>query len=197
MKINSNQENRWIGSAGGPCIIISSNDLSKWSGTGKIDAIKDGKYEEADDFMDASQAHYGLACEGFEDIVKVEIDDFEYTPLIIGGEPSQMKFTDTDEQGTFYLVRWVYGESEEEFEGYMSFDNFNKIDTWQEDFHVNIDAEFSLMDSAICGIDIPELDDAGDFISFSVIKGSYEVSTVEYEPDEETCMLIHRFKKKG
>ncbi len=195
---NLKSNSKWIASAGGPCIIIQSSDLFKWSGTGDINFVKEGEFREADDFMDFTQAHYGLACDNDHDyLTKIEVDDFSNLVLVVGDEPLQMKFTPTSENGVFYLVKWCYGESEEEFEEYMQISNLEQLTGWEDHFQFEVKhEEFVLMDAAICGLDLKlsNVLDSEDFLRFNIPLGLYSLSTITYDPDEDTQMLIHRFK---
>ena len=180
---------KWINSTGGPCIIISKKDSPSWSGIGSIEAAKIQSFEEVDNFMDHNQSHYGLACAIEDEIAIISINSEGNSIIVIGDEPSQM--TIISNNNTFMVVKWISGESKEEFERYLNIEKLDNIDNWTSNFEVNLNLEsYILIDSSESGFDF----DSSNAIEVKVKKGIYSMDTNFFSPNEHISMNIHRFK---
>lgn len=194
-----NAKKQWMVSGGGPSIIIAEKDRTKWSGTSTVTANKEGRFEEAKDILSATECHYGLACSKFTAISPISIEDDTLPVIVIGEEPLSMDIVTSEESDAFYIVKEQYAETEEEYFEFIKFDNLQTDAELQDEWERNFEIEFSetnlvLMDAAIWGA--KELDEnKKDNAPFTIKSGKYQVSTAEYEPDDEYSMIVHKFEK--
>lgn len=182
----------WQQSTGGPSIIISKDTVQFWSGVGSFSGAEKMEFEEADDFMDPSQCHYGQACNIEEEIGVIDWLYDNSAVLVIADQPSLMTLLQDPDEGTSYVVKWIYGNSMEEFTQYLQLPSLRKLESWKKYYQLRYRSrEYCLMDSSVPGFDRED----EPILEFQLSPGNYEISTLSYEPDPETAMDLIRLKK--
>ncbi len=176
---------KWIQSAGGPLVVLPEEALNVWSGRYKRDLYLKGVFEEADNFLNRTEADYGKAC-SVDDFLGV-IEGKKGSVLVLGDEPlpTTLYHSSKNEAG---IARVYYGK--ENIEEVINGLSINKIIHWKFGLTVafNSNNQF-LFDAALAGEDLKNLD---EFLSIRLTPGLYKVFTHVYEPDEETKLLLHR-----
>lgn len=183
----------WIESAGGPLIIISDNAIHLWSGIYKREPYLLGIYEDADDFMDSTEADYGKACLVDDYLGLIEMG--EENCLVLGDEPMPTTFF-TSEDNEINIARFYYygiKDSEHSVDKLLTDLNLALIDNWKYEFTVtfNSDKQF-LFDSAVDGKELHKRQENTDFLLSHLTPGKYKVFTAIFEPNEETKLFLHR-----
>lgn len=181
---------RWIESTGGPLVLIADKSYQLWSGTLKRVSYLENRFEHADDFMDPDESDYGKAC-GVQDYLGV-VDVGNDFALILGDEPLLTTALETRD-GRFILARWIYADDNLFVENTLKVLKIDNINHWELGltFSISSDAQY-LFDSAS---NSRLLSEGEEKLSLSIAKGSYEIWTSVYEPNEKTKLLIHRFDR--
>jgi hypothetical protein len=180
----------WIGSTGGPLILISDKSYGLWSGILKRDSYLNNKIEEADDFLNADEADYGKACsiQGYLGVVNIGDD----TALILGDEPLLTTVIYSTDKMVI-IARWYYGENDELVDNYLNTIDLNSIDNWELSltFKLNSDRQY-LFDSACSETMINKK--ANGFLHLDIKQGEHKIWTTIYEPDSTTRLIIHKLE---
>jgi hypothetical protein len=188
-----NKKMKWINSTGGSSIIIASSNVDKWSGVGTINSALIKEFEEAEDFMDPNQCHYGQACEIEDEIGLIKIQDNSIQVIIIGDEPLQMTLIENTEKDCFIIVKWSCGESLQEFESFLDFNKIEPLPDWTELFKTEFRSnKYIIMDSSESGFELEK----DELIEFELKEGDYNISSFTYSPNEKTTMYLYKFKIK-
>ena len=166
-------------------MVIEQKYLEFWEGS---DAPSDGRVVEANFRWGLEVAtDYDRACD-IEDYIGL-IDVGEGKAIVLGGDVLATTWLPLLKSQDGILVRWFYGNSEDEvisIAGSLS-DESGK----DENFEFTIeDSDLVLFAACESGSDnvYPRL-------KYSLPKGTYKISTIEYE-DEQTSVICHRFRKK-
>ncbi|WP_170110650.1 Imm21 family immunity protein [Flavilitoribacter nigricans] len=183
---------KWIGSLGGPSVIIGAPLLKLWSGIGSVEGAGRGEYEEVEDSMDPQQSHYGLACSVEDPIASVRIAEGGDAVIVIGDLPDLMTVIGESRYGNKIIAKWDYGDSTEEFESFLDYERLNQLNGWTINFDIQLeDRKFYLLDATVSGFDLF----GQDVIIFYLQPGHYQVSTLQYQPNDRTSMLLHRIRR--
>ena len=176
--------------------MIERRCVANWSGVGNIEAALAQKFVEAEDFMDPAQCHYGQACQVDEQqkpIAVISIEPKAIPVIVIADEPLQMTVIATSSHGHIMIVKWVYGDSEEEFESFLDSDNIFKLEGWNTEFRTLLHSgTYLLLDSSEIGFDY----DQNNSIPIEIEGGEFEISSLTYSPNENTSMVVHRFTRQ-
>ena len=183
----------WLTTYGGPSIIIGKNNLKHWSGVGSIEASREFKFDEVEDFMNPELSHYGQACE-IENLVGIiKNSEIPEPILVIADEPNPTTILTDTVNTRILIVKWNYGESEEEFESFISFRKLVNLENWQVEFEVELlKKNYVLVDATITGFDTKY----EPMLKFEIEPGKYQVSTRMYEPNEDTSMFLHKLSRQ-
>ena len=181
---------KWVATGGGPLIVVPVEIAHHWRGdemiwppTGNLETIWEAVRKSSD---------YDRACgvEGYLGVLAVGPG----TCLILGDEPMQTAFIPATGGGL--LVRWMYAEGEEEV--------LRAVESapeaiWQPTpYRLRVGrGGLLLFDSVFPGDGLPSI--CGDganvpWLKVPVSRGTYEVDTADYVPDEETHLILHRLR---
>ncbi len=185
------QQLKWIESEGGPLVFIGEQHYKLWSGICNRDAWLRGNETEAGDFMDADQADYGTACEVEGYIGAVDVANGK--ALVLGDEPAPTAYLKKDEN-TFILARWIYAADENAIGEQLAKMQLQEMEDWTLETTFAIDSAKSyLFDAATTWNDLtPENE---DFLELHIQPGNYKIWTVDFMPDDETHIVLHRFER--
>ncbi len=176
---------KWVASAGGPSAIIAEKDLKKWVGCfGKI-SVQTGEFHWEKDLAYPDKTHYDSVCE-FEGLVGVVVVD-GIQVIVLGDEPATTAWHPFPDKQGGLLIRWIYANGMEAVKKMLK-----QIPAhgWTHETEVDIEsAELILFDSAALGTEIEES------IELRLTPGRYEISSLEYHPDDQTHFRLHRMIK--
>ena len=183
----------WVGTGGGPLIVIPAEIAHHWRGdeaiwppTGDLSLIWETVRKNSD---------YGRACnvDGYLGVLEVGPG----MCLVLGDEPMQTTMLPTE--GGCLIVRWMYAESEEDV---LSAARSVPEDLWEETPH-RIDVGIGgllILDSAYPGDGRPTACGDGANVSWlnvALPPGTYTVDTADYHPDDLTRLILHRLRRSG
>lgn len=173
---------RWINSAGGPLILLSSEYLDAWFGC--FHSGSDG-LEAADDPLDI-RTDYGRACAVKDYLGVVEVSDGE--ALVLGDEPlSTAWWPLSSAEGV--LIRWVYGDDHAEIMQYLA--RVDDMNWTPSGITLRVSKHpLYLFDAASPG------DEADDRLILLLDEGHYDVATGDLRPDPNTNLLLHRLSRR-
>ena len=160
----------WIGTLGGPLILMEREALMHWKGDVAV-----GK--ESDRF---EQSDYERACEVSDWLGSIEVGDRMALVLAMPNETAIFKI----DSKSALIVRWIWGESDEQVQGILRDFDFNQ--SWI-DAEANIQCESGeliLFDSVIDGRAI------SDFLIIDVEPGLYTATTLSYQHNKETNLFL-------
>ena len=185
------QQLKWIDSIGDLFLLISEKQRDTWSGIANRALWLNGVTEIADDFTDPLQADYGAACKVQEHFGVVDLENGQ--ALVLAQIRASTACFSRGED-VFFIVRWMHAPDEAHvsavIEKFMPDDSTAWI--FETDFFID-SATCFLFDPGLTWHKLQELND--DFLELRVKPGNYKISSVDYEPDEETHLLIHRFAR--
>lgn len=175
----------WVDGEGGPLILIEEKYLSNWEGS---DSPSNNRVVEAKFRWNEQEiaTDYDRACD-VDDFIGV-VDVGAGKALVLGDEPNAATWIELENKVDGILVRWVYGESEDEV--------INAAKSISTDTGKREDFVFSVEDSSLVLFAACESysDSLYPRLKFKLHNGRYEVSTIEYK-DERTSVICHRFRK--
>lgn len=167
----------WIKSGGGPLICMEKQLAPYWRGTRTSGGHSTNKIFAND---------YDRACSVSDYVGKISIDDQQ--ALILGDMPLQTLIWETDSNLPI-LVRVFYADPYtdvvEKLNAMQNLDFSNPIEII--DFDI-IFGHMIVFDSAYSGSDLSKLQ-----LSFELPQGKYMVVTKQFEPDDRTSVLLHKF----
>jgi hypothetical protein len=181
---------RWVVSGGGPLIVVPSEiahhwrgDETTWPPTGDLDSIWEAVRSNSD---------YGRAC-GVDDYLGV----LACGPggcLILGDEPMQTTILPAKDGGL--IVRWMWAESDDDV---LRAVRSVPEGVWEATPHrFNLGGGgLLLFDSAYPGDDLPTTSEGADvpWLKVAVPSGTFEIDTADYQPDEQTRLILHRLRR--
>lgn len=162
---------KWLESAGGPLLLLEEHLLAHWHGAfSKSTQISTTDYDRAcniDDYIGIIEVGSGYG-------------------IVLGEEPFSTAWLQLPNPHNSFLVRWVFAENEAAVIDALSELQETK---WKK---TGAKIQFSngklvLFDSACKGTNID------DNLQIEISKGQYEVETLNYEPNEQTSIILHRF----
>jgi Immunity protein 21 len=186
----SMHELQWVQSGGGPLIVIPVEIAHHWRGDGGL-GLPNGDLSMVWDKV-RDHTDYGRAC-GVEDYLGM----LEVGPgvcLVLGDEPMDTAFLPTEDGGIF--VRWLHAENEGEVAQALQ---VVPEDAWEPSlhrFHVG-SGGLLLFDSACPGDDLPSprIEGIVSWIRSPIPRGTYQVDTADYQPDDHTRLILHRLQR--
>jgi len=113
--------------------------------------------------------------------------------LVLGDEPMQTAWVPPCTEAGGMMVRWVFAESEDEVVEWLG-----KIPDaiFRPECLFRVERPTLLLfDSGLAGRNVKSRPE--EYLSIELEPGLYEIETAIYEPDERTCMVVHRFKRSG
>ena len=163
----------WVESYGGPLVLIEKNLLHEWGG---IDTSSDPDYS----------SDYDRACTVDDYAGKLSIPGGEV--IIFGDEPSRTSFVRFSDR-KFMIVRWRWAPDADTVNRYLQ-----ELDKLHFKYNGRIQTRFNdnnvlIFDSSIRDPGSTEL------LSIDLLPGSYVLETTMFEPDRETCLLLHKLQR--
>jgi hypothetical protein len=178
----------WIESAGGPLLLLSEKNLGNWGG---VFALVSGPAAAASYSPGGNPTDYDRACsvEGLIGLITIGAEE----GVVFGGEPLQTAWLPRHAARGGMIVRWVFGESENEF-----LDWTDKIP--EEVFHLDGPCRFKgprlfLFDAGLAGHNVKTRPD--EYLLIELEPGAYDIKTAVYQPDDRTSMVVHRFQPRS
>ena len=167
---NNSEELVWIESTGGPLILVEAPLVSDWGGheSGSVIGVTD----------------YERACRVTGYIGRVDVGIGQ--AIVLGDQPYATTWWCPNDHDTGLLVRWGCADGEEEVLEALA--NLPK-DGWEK-ANVDVDIAYEtllLFDSAFPGYDV------GASIPIHLSRGHYRLETLDFEPNERTELIVHRF----
>jgi hypothetical protein len=173
---------RWIESAGGPLLLLSEKRLGDWGGV--FDLIS-GPAATASYSPGGKPTDYDRACsvDAFIGVISVGTDE----GVVLGDEPMRTAWIPYHSGNGGIVVRWVFGESEEEFLNWI-----DKIpeSLFQAEGAFNVkEPRLLLFDSAAAGCNVATRPE--EYLSIELQPGRYQIRTAVFRPDKRSCMVVH------
>ena len=159
---------KWIDSAGGPLIVTERRSLAHWNGSDNED--------------------YASACsvDGYAGVIMKN----QYPVLVLGDAPNSTAIFNLGDS-TVVLVRWLYAETESDVMAHLAKIEEREFNNPNESVEIEWgNDELLLFDSALPG---DEADN--ESLQFRLVPGRYKVDTIEFKPDKNTFLILHRFTK--
>jgi hypothetical protein len=183
-------ELNWIESAGGPLILLPLPDLLLWEG---IRPPSGGRTVEANfrwkDKNDPA-TDYDRACDIRDLLGIVHMGQVE--ALVLGDEPLATAWLPDKGRSGGVVVRWRYAESDQSVASRQAEILAQEAAEPAVTLHVP-SSPLLMFDSAVAGSDL-EMTQA---LRIELQPGTYRVSSAEFNPDENTSLLLHRFELIG
>lgn len=185
------QQLKWIDAVGDLFLLISEKQRNTWSGIANRNAWKNGIAEIAEDFRDPLQSDYGAACDVPGHFGVVELESGQ--ALVIANVRASAAYFSRGEN-EFFIARWMYAPDQEHVSTVL--EKFTPAETngWVYETDFTIDSTTCyLFDPGLTWQKLQELNE--DFLELQVMPGSYKIWSIDYMPDDETHLLIHRFER--
>jgi hypothetical protein len=181
---------KWVATGGGPLILVPVEVALHWRGTDGIGPSSKVKVSWGED--DFSGTDYGRAC-GVDDYLGV-LACGPGDCLILGDEPMQTTFLPMKDCGL--IVRWMWAECEEDVLRAVRSVPENVWEATPHRLQVG-EGDLLLFDSAYPGDDLPKTGDGAEipWLKLPVPRGTYEIDTADYQPDERTRLILHRLRR--
>ena len=187
---------RWMGSGGGPLLLVPGEHLPSWEGT---DPPSGGRQIEAQfrwSGQDEPATDYDRACDVEEWLGLLDIGAGE--GVVLGGEPlstawqTSVPSPASEDNAGGILIRYMYANSEA-----AAIDALEHLSesVWQDTSMVlGVGREpLYLFDAAYPGSQLV----GEDYLTVHLPPGRYALATAEYEPDRHTSLLVHRLTRIG
>ena len=183
-------EFNWIESAGGPLILLPLSDLSLWEGSRPPSA---GRTVEANfrwnDESDPA-TDYDRACDIKDLLGIVQVGQVE--ALVLGDEPLPTAWLPYKGRPGGVAVRWRYADNEQSVASRLAEILAHEAAEPAVTLHVP-SSTLLMFDSAVAGADL----ETAEGLLIELQPATYRVSSAEFNPDERTSLLLHRFELIG
>ncbi|MCZ7667020.1 MAG: immunity 21 family protein [Chloroflexi bacterium] len=176
---------RWITSEGGPLLLLDERSLNEWGG---VIELLTGPPASESWSPGGKPTDYDRACsvEGYVGLIPVGTQK----AVVLGGEPLRTAWMPGRTMAGGMFVRWFFGESEVDF---LNWANRVPKDTFRSDGEVAWQRRsLVLFDAAVAGRNVKKRPE--EYLSIEFEPGIYEIKTAVYQPDAQTCMVVHRFE---
>ena len=160
----------WVESTGGPLILLEEDLVPYWRG-----------YLSA---SDSGMSDYQRACEVSDYLGSIEVGS--RSGVVLGEQPFSSTWWQDRELDHGMIVRWICAENEAPV--IQALTNLSASNWQRTDVVLEVTkGSLLLFDSASPGNDIET------FILIQFPKGTYIAETLHYEPNQDTCLILHRF----
>lgn len=175
---------KWINSNGGPLIILSENLLKDWSGNEIIinNCLKDSK--TVGNYI----TDYERACTMQEYINLIAVGN-DYG-IILGDIPMATLWVPISKVNGGILVRCLFANQGADIIDLVRQINLDRFPVSTLEW-LNTAMRIIVMDSAFPGESTYMLET--NKINVDLQPGKYYISTMEYNPDEDTSLILHLF----
>lgn len=162
----------WIESSGGPLILIEKIYLKEWGG---VDCSSDSNYS----------SDYDRACDTDEYAEVISIPSGQ--AVVFGDEPNRTTVV-TKSGSEAIIIRWRWAPNEAEILKYLGEMEQSDFDLVKA-LHLRLRGEeVVVFDSSFKGAE------ASKFLNIRLRSGEFVLETAMFEPDNETCLLLHRLR---
>ena len=175
---------QWIESAGGPLLLLSEQSFGNWGG---VLALASGPAAHASYIPGGKPSVYDRACSVEWYIGLIEIGAEQ--GVVLGGEPLRTAWLPVRGKSGGIIVRWVFGESESEFLGWL--EKIPEAIFRSDGTLVVKEPKLFLFDAAVAGRNVKKRPE--EYLSIELEPGTYEITTAVCQPDAWTSMVVHRF----
>ena len=152
----------WISSEGGPLVVIGKSELVNWQGVDSSD--------------------YNRACSVEDYVGLIPVGNSE--AIVLGDEPCQTGVVSLNSREVV-LARWVYGEDELTVENYLKKLSEKAFNNPCEQIEYQAkDDNFVLFDATLNG-------ESASGVDIALPLDKYVIKTIQYEPDENTFLILH------
>ena len=164
---------RWIGTLGGPLIVMNGLDLNYWKGDlREVDAT-------------SSTTDYDRACEVTDWVGAIGVGPGIALVLAMPNETCQYRLDETTE----ILVRWVWGNNDAEVLAFLRELRVNQ--PWvPTDIEIIVGTHGLIMFDAVYGGD-----ELRESVEIRIPPGIYGVSTLQYKPNENVNLFLIKLSK--
>ncbi|MBI4852014.1 MAG: hypothetical protein HY819_09480 [Acidobacteria bacterium] len=181
---------KWIGSSGGPLVLIPKHLSHFWMGyyfnlNGSLVSPFEMTFDELTNLhLAISKTDYDRACEIEKYIAPIKVDSG--TGLVITGEICPTSWWQEEFGGMLVRVRYT--------DDILLIPSFllNLPDSlWEEESFC-----FDLHESSLLLFgSVEHGKDIGDLLEIILHPGNYQIFTANYSPNSETALIIHKFNR--
>ncbi len=175
---------RWITSEGGPLLLLDEEGLEMWGG---VLGLLTGPPAQNSWSPGGTPTDYDRACsiEGYIGSIAIGAK----RGIVFGDEPMRTAWVPCEEASGGTVVRWVFGESEDEFLGWV--DRVPEASFRSDGLFEVLRPKLLMFDSAVAGRNVKKR--PSEYLSIELEPRSYAIETAVYQPDARTSMIVHRF----
>jgi hypothetical protein len=188
-------ELRWLGSDGGPLLLVPGEHVLSWEG---IDPPSNGRHLDAHfrwDGPDSPATDYDRACDVQGWIGLLDVGSGQ--GVVLGGEPLSTAWQasagvgESGEDPCGIFIRWEYANSEAEV---LEALKHVPATIWRDDgLLLSVTYEpLYLLDSAY---NPAWRLDEGYYMTIQLPPGRYSIATAEYKPDSHMSLVLHRLTR--
>lgn len=164
----------WLEPAGGPLILLEEDLVPCWRGYLPV--------------SDSTVTDYERACEVSDYLGTVDVGS--RSGVVFGDQPYSTTWWHSRELDSGLIVRWVCAENEASVVQAL-------IDLSNRDWERTA-VEFEVTTGRLLLFDSAAPGDAIDAsISIELPKGRYVAETLQYDPNKDTSLLLHRFVRQA
>lgn len=173
----------WVYSEGGPLLLLDERDLASWGGV--VDEIEGPRTEQS--FSPGGRrTDYDRACAVRGYLGRILVGARE--ALVLDDMPMQTTWVSPTSADGGMLARWMFAESEADFLRWL---RAIPRGIFRREFGFLVErSPLVLFDSAFAGRNVRKR--PAEYLSIEMDPGMYEIETAVYQPDTQTCMVIHR-----
>jgi hypothetical protein len=181
---------KWVNTGGSPLVVMPAEFARQWRGTETTYPAT----AEASSVWEAIRKHsdYGRACDAQAPVDTLTVGSGHC--LVLSDQPLHTAFLPIEEGGL--IVRWVHAERDADV---LRAVPIVTQDLWAATRHrIHVGAcGLLLFDSAYPGDELPSayVGEATPWLRIVIPKGTYEVDTAEYAPDQSIHLVLHRFRR--
>lgn len=163
----------WLETAGGPLILLEEDLVPDWRGYLPI--------------PDSTVTDYDRACEVSDYLGTVEVGS--RSGVVFGDQPYSATWWHSRKLDSDLIVRWVCAENDASV--VQALTDLSNRDWERTDVEFEVTrGRLLLFDSAAPG------DHIDAFILIELPKGRYVAETLQYDPNKDTSLLLHRFVRR-
>ena len=161
----------WIESGGGPLLFAPSSVVREWHGN---ELVTPGGVTD-----------YHRACAVSDEIDAIRIGSAQ--ALVLGDEPDRSALIGRSPSSVL-IVRWRWAQSEESLLSALNPEEIDRLPSSNEKVFEALADQYLLFDSAYSGAQIVRA------LRVGLKAGSCSFDTLDYRPNADTCVLIHRLR---
>lgn len=167
------QHLEWIESGGGPLLFAPRSALSEWHGNTSS--------------VPGAVTDYQRACAVTDEIDAISVGTAQ--ALVLGDEPDRSALIARSPTNVLVL-RWRWAQSEESLLPLLNLEEIDRLPSSAEKVFKTVADQYLLFDSAYRGVEIVHA------LRAELKAGSCSFDTLDFRPNADTCVLIHRLRVK-